>query len=206
MPGRFRAASGWSFAAAYALGWLPAAALGLYLKHGFMQKEYLVIARSLGRDVAADITVWEALSFYRTDVLLFLVVIPLALVLGLRLIRERYRAVAVLSVSTLFAVFFFVNLQTLGNVGRYMSAGLLFDTVRWGLGHPAFMNDYLPPLALAKLAAVLVAIAALSFLATVRSPRWPVLGRVGAVMPIGLGAVLGLAVVAEALALLPRIP
>lgn len=206
MTDRLALASRWASAASYALAWFPAAALGLHLKQGFMQKEYLVIARSLGRDVASDISVWEALSFYRADILLSLLLIPLALTLVLHVIPARYRAAGVLGISALFIVFFFVHLQTLGNVGRYMSVGLLFDTLRWGLGHPAFVDDYVPGSALVKLAAVLLASAGLAFLATVRSPRIPGLARVRAGLPIGFGAVLGLALVAGALAWLPRIP
>jgi len=54
------AGSRWGCAAGYALAWFPAAALGLYLKHAFLQKEYLVIARAVGRDVETDITALEA--------------------------------------------------------------------------------------------------------------------------------------------------
>ena len=83
MVGKIDAATRWRSAAAHALAWFPAAVFGLYLKHAFMGKEYLVIARSLGRDVAADITAWEALSFYRADILFSFVLIPLGLVVFL---------------------------------------------------------------------------------------------------------------------------
>src|SRR6202795_1527907 len=107
--------SRWVSAAGYALAWVPAAALGLYLKHALMGKECLVIARALGRDVAADITVWEALSFYRADILICCLLIPLALATVLGVTPARYRAAFVITVSAVFVLFFFVNLQTLGN-------------------------------------------------------------------------------------------
>ena len=154
------AAPRWGSAAGYALAWFPAAVLGLYLKHAFMEKEHLVIARALGRDVAADITAWEALSFYRADILLSLVLIPLGLALLLGVIPDRYRVSTVITISGVFVLFFFVNLQTLGNVGRYMSIGLLFDSIRWGIGHPAFIDEYVPSGALLKLSGVLLSVRA----------------------------------------------
>lgn len=206
MVGRIDAATRRRSAAAHALAWFPAAVFGLYLKHAFMGKEYLVIARALGRDVAADITAWEALSFYRVDILLSFVLIPLGLVVLLSAMPARYRAPIVITVSGVFVLFFFVNLQTLGNIGRYMSIGLLFDTIRWGIGHPAFVDDYVPRAALLKLSGVLLVVGGLSFLARAGSARIPGLGRARAGFPIAFAALVGLGLVAEALAWVPRLP
>ncbi len=206
MAGKIDAATRWPSAAAHALAWFPAAVFGLYLKHAFMGKEYLVIARSLGRDVAADITAWEALSFYRADILFSFVLIPLGLVVFLGLVPARYRAPIVITVSGVFVLFFFINLQTLGNIGRYMSIGLLFDTIRWGIGHPAFVDDYVLLAALLKLSGVLLSVVGLSFLAMAWSARIPRLARVRARLPIAFAALLGLGLVAEALAWVPRLP
>ena len=193
----------WGSAAGYALAWFPAAALGLYLKHTFMNKEYLVIARVLGRDVAGDITTWEALSFYRLDILLTLVLIPLGLALLLAALPARSQAATVIVVSGLFVVFFFINLQTVGNVGRYMSIGLLFDSVRWGMGHSAYIDEYLPRGALLKLFSVLLAIGGLAFLASARIAR---LRRARQLLPIAFAVVLGGGLLAGGLAWVPRLP
>jgi len=206
MARRLDAAPRWGSAAGYALAWFPAAVLGLYLKHAFMGKEYLVIARALGRDVAADITAWEVLSFYRADILLSLVLIPLGLALLLGVIPARYRVSTVITISGVFVLFFFVNLQTLGNVGRYMSIGLLFDSIRWGIGHPAFIDEYVPSGALLKLSGVLLSVGGLSLLAmagSARTPR-PAVARAG--LPIVFAALVGLGLVAETLAWMPRLP
>jgi Sulfatase len=200
------AATRWSSAASYALAWFPAAALGLYLKHAFMEKEYLVIARALGRDVETDISAWEAFSFYRADILLSLVLIPLGLALLLGALPARFRAAIALTVSGVFVLFFFVNLQTLGNVGRYMSIGLLFDTLRWGAGHSEFIEEYLPPATLLKLAIVLLSVAGLSVLAMVGSARRPRRTPARAGLPLAFAALLGLGLMAEALAWMPRLP
>ncbi len=198
--------SRWVSAAGYGLAWFPAAALGLYLKHAFMEKEYLVIARGLGRDVAADITAWEALSFYRADILISCLLIPLVLAIVLGVTPSRYRATLVITVSAAFVLFVFMNLQTLGNVGRYMSIGLLFDTIRWGVGHPAFIEEYVPPGALIKLSGVLLSIGSLSFLAMGKAARVPTLAVARAGLPVAFATVLGLALVVEGLAWAPRIP
>lgn len=200
------AGSRWGSAAGYALAWFPAAALGLYLKHAFLQKEYLVIARAVGRDVETDITAWEALSLFRMDLLLSLLVIPLAMTLVLGLMPARSRAAIALSVSGVFALFFFIHLQTLGNVGRYMSIGLLFDTIRWGVGHPTYIDDYLPLGSLVKLLGVLVSIAGLSVLAAMGSGRRPRLAVAQAALPLAFVALLGLGLVTSVLAWTPRLP
>ena len=198
--------SRWASAAGFALVWLPAAALGLYLKHAFMQNQYLVIARALGRDVARDITAWEALSFYRMDILLILLLIPLALMLVLSLTPARYRAPVAVTVSVAFALFFFMNLQTLGNVGRYMSFGLLFDTIRWGVGHPAFIGEYLPPATILKLLGVLLIVGGVAFLAKVESARPPRLAVVRTALPTTFAAMLAVSLVVQLLAWAPRLP
>jgi hypothetical protein len=198
--------SRWGSAAAHALVWLPAAALGLYLKHAFMEKQYLVIARALGRDVETDITVWEALSFYRADLLILWLLVPLGLTLVLRLLPKRYRSAVAMTVSVGFVLFFFVNLQTLGNVGRYMSIGLLFDTIRWGVGHPAFIEEYLPLTSLLKLLGVLLMVGALAFLASAGSARRPWRAVVHTRLSIAFVAVLAVVLVVVVLAWAPRLP
>ena len=47
---------------------------------------------------------------------------------------------------------FFTNLQSLGNIGRYMSFDLIKDAVNWSLAHPWFIGQYVEADALAKLA------------------------------------------------------
>jgi hypothetical protein len=152
-------------AAGYALSWLPVAVLALYMKWVMLsQMGYLVVARSLGRDVGA-LTWLERASLYREDILLGFVLVPALLTVVFRLLPRRLRAPTSLTVSLMALVFLFINLLTYANVGRFMSPHMAGDGVQWVLQNPAYLVLYVSRAALLKFTVLATAAPALALLA-----------------------------------------
>ena len=198
--------NGWASAAIYAVPWIPVALLELYLKHIYMTKNYLVIARFLGRHREEDLTTWEKLSFFRSDIAISLVLIPLVLTLLLKRLRPGLRLPLTLTISTVFALLFFANFHALENVGRYLSLWLLHDAVRWTLGHPEFLTYYIGLRSVLKLLAVFCLVAVLSWMVTMSQTASSSHAWLGRLQRAALPALVAAAVVLTGVAWIPRLP
>src|SRR5262249_23915632 len=124
-------ANRWNHLAQYVAAWLPAAGMGIYLKYSIMsQRGFLVVARNTGR--LDDLSLPDRLSFFQNDVLVTLVIVPLAIVLACYFITPRWRAPVVAATSVAFALLFYGNMQSRGSIGRSLSLDLLTDAARFG--------------------------------------------------------------------------
>ena len=159
----------------HVLAWFPVAVLGIYLKHVELTKQYLPIARSMGRNHGDDLSFLEKLTFFRLDILVCLVAIPLILVGVLHFLAPKFRNVMVIALSIVFALLFFMNFQSLGNIGRYISLDLIQDSVNWALSEPWFITQYIEPSAFVKLAVLMAMIVIGALPWGLRSPRYAVL-------------------------------
>ncbi|MBF0455240.1 MAG: sulfatase-like hydrolase/transferase [Magnetococcales bacterium] len=143
---------GWLGAWAVLLAWFPAALLGVYLKQTFMSKHYLVISRFLGLKGEA-LPFLDRLSFFRADLLLLFVIMPLIFVWVLRRMPLLY-ARWLVWVALGFTFFCYVNLLALGNVGQFISWGMFQDAIAWGIKDPQIIAQYVEPDGLVKLGVI----------------------------------------------------
>lgn len=135
-------ANRWNHLANYAVVWLPAAMMALYLKYMIMsQRGFLVVTRSTGR--MDGLPYLDQLSFFQYDILITLVIIPLAIMLLCHFIAPRWRGSIAAAISIAFVLLFYGNMQSHGNIGRSLSFDLLTDAIRWGIGHPVYISEYI---------------------------------------------------------------
>ncbi len=200
--------SSWSVPASYVISWFPVALLGIYLKQIELTKQYLPISRTIGRSVGDDISLLEKLTFFRLDILFCLFAIPLFLVVALRFVAPKFRSIVIILLSVPFALLFFTNLQSLGNIGRYMSFDLIKDAVNWSLAHPWFIGQYVEADALAKLAIVIIAIIIGALPWGTKSSRYTFLSvmYLRKLKSIAFAAVIVMSLLASGLAYLPDFP
>jgi hypothetical protein len=149
----------------YALVWLPAAALAVYMKWVMLdQIGYLVVARSLGRERDA-LTWFERARLYMDDVMIGFVVLPVALILVLRMLPRALRAPTVLAVTFATLSFLFINLLSFANVGRFMTPSLASDGLQWLIQNPSYLTQYVSTSAWIKFAVLAAGVLSLSWLA-----------------------------------------
>ena len=134
--------------------------------------------------------------------------IPLFLVVALRFVAPKFRSIVIILLSVPFALLFFTNLQSLGNIGRYMSFDLIKDAVNWGLAHPWYIGQYVEADALAKLAIVIIAIIIGALPWGIKSSRYTFLSvmYLRKLKSIAFAAVIVMSLLASGLAYLPDFP
>jgi hypothetical protein len=129
---------------------------GIFVK--YVQSEYnsgyQVAARTMGLTDRHELSFLAKLSFYREDVLINLIILPFGLFLILYLIKRKwsdfYIFIIILSASAL-SIIFYIDLYSLGNIGRFLSFDLLVDSIRWAAKYPETIRDYLTISGLFKL-------------------------------------------------------
>jgi membrane-anchored protein YejM (alkaline phosphatase superfamily) len=138
----------WASAARAALPWAVPAVLSLYIKRYMMTggRGFAVVARYIGRTegtASTGLTRWEEFSFFRGDLLLGFVLIPLALILLSRYLPRRWRALVVAAFSAVVAIGLYVQLRALEEVGRYVSWPMFRVALSWGWHEPGANAAYL---------------------------------------------------------------
>lgn len=149
--------------AVYALPWLPTAMLALQLKLAVLQQLGFFVAARLTGLSSPEPSLVERLAFFSRDVFILFLLVPLVLALAATLIPLRLRAPAVAATAIVFALFFYANGLSFGQVGRYLSSAALQDAVRWGLGHHEYIGDYVTTRGLVKLSIVVTAIIVIAY-------------------------------------------
>ena len=161
----------WFASARYLLAWVFPALMGIYVKWYILadQHGFALVARSLGRDAlahekhlaAGTLSLVEKLSFFRGEILVGFLVIPVALLILNRYLRPAFGALLTGVVSFGVVFLFMVQLRALEEVGRFISFNMLLVALTWGwhepggnIGYLATMKSLLP---LTGLAFVLVA-------------------------------------------------
>jgi hypothetical protein len=155
--------------------WLPAASAGIYAKWAMLRSDgYLKTAISLGRPItqisglaASQFTLAEKISFFRMDLLLSIVAVPICLLLFSMLRKPRLVGwlVAAGSIAGIAAVN--IQLEAYWLIGRFQSWELIKDALEWGLRDSQQARSYIVGIAVFRLLslifAVLVAATLLSF-------------------------------------------
>lgn len=150
---------------------------------------YLTISRFIGRSTASDLTLIEQLSFFRYDLIVQLVLLPLFMLLLVRPMAPRRRLVTSACIATLLCIAYYFQLQSLGSVGRYLSWHMATDALVWAGDNPDAISDYLSLGGAVKLIAASAAMVLLIWIASKRDAP-SILGRIGRCTEVATLAVL----------------
>ena len=136
----------WPAAAFSALPWAMAAAACIYVKYRIMEGTesynsggFVTAGASIGRPE----TLIVKLSFFREDILLVFLFIPVALILVARLLPARLRLPTIGVFSALITIALFLQLRAYEEVGRFLSFRALRTALSWGLHEPGAYVGYL---------------------------------------------------------------
>jgi len=158
----------WLFTAAGLL-WLYLKSLELGLPSGL-----LVLARLTGRVWGADaFSLLERLSLFREDGLLHGLCLPvLAGAAAAGVAHRRAGRFMLLLVLMAYVMFMFVSMLSLANVGTYLSAEMLYESLLWAQDQPQMVADYVSPRALLKLGVMLALLLGAHALLQRRGGAW----------------------------------
>jgi hypothetical protein len=138
----------WVSAARSLLPWFIPAVLCVLMKLYLMTngKGFRVIARYLGRVESADYTglsFLERLTFFRSEILIELLLIPLVLLILFRYLPRLWRALLIASLSLGVSLVLYIQFRALEETGRYVSSELLRVALNWGIHDPGANKAYL---------------------------------------------------------------
>jgi Sulfatase len=191
--------------------WAPAAMAGIYAKSAMLRADgYLKTALSLGRSGtvmaglgAQQFTLAEKFSFFRMDLLLSTMVVPLCLILLCMLRRPRLTGWLVAVASIVCIAVVNVQLEAYRLVGRFQSWELMKDALQWGLRDVQQAGSYFVGMAVFRLVTLIIAVLAAATLLSFR-------GRLPARWLRGIAAAPGgiwiLSLALTAISWLPRMP
>ncbi len=140
-------------ATVYVIPWIVPALLSLDIKRYVMTEErgFVFAARYFGRipierpgqGLVFPLTHMEKLSFFRMDILVGLLLVPLVLAALVRYLpcRWRFPTIAFLSLGVSTALY--AQLRALGEIGRYMTFRMLWTALSWGWHEPSANAGYL---------------------------------------------------------------
>ncbi len=140
----------WLSAAYSVLPWVIPAALSLYIKYrmlsGVLHGGFRIVARSLGRTPSASasgLSLWEKFSFFRADLLVAFLVVPLGLVVLFRYLPNRWRTSLVVLLSVAISIVLYCQLRAFEEVGQFLSLDMFRSAITWGLQNPSVSSRYL---------------------------------------------------------------
>jgi membrane-anchored protein YejM (alkaline phosphatase superfamily) len=152
----------WLSAAYSVLPWIIPAALSLYIKYrmlsGVLHGGFRIVARSLGRTPSASasgLSLWEMFSFFRADLLVAFLVVPLGLVVLCRYLPSRGRRPFVVLLSVAISIVLYCQLRAFEEVGQFLSLDMFRAAITWGLQNPTVSSRYLNVGAFLALAAAI---------------------------------------------------
>jgi arylsulfatase A-like enzyme len=152
-----RRLAAWASAAPCALIWLPAALAILYLKYVSMAMGgFRIATRSLGKLDNPGLSLWEKVSFFRGDVFVSALVVPLALLVLARFLPQVWRSLTIAILCAACLLFVYFNTVSIYSIGRLLSSTLLLSSFRWGLADTRSIWEYLHPGGLGRVGALLV--------------------------------------------------
>ena len=143
-----RFASQWISPARYAIAWLVPALLcvGTKLITLGNGRGFRVVARYLGRSEGPGfpgLTVWERLTFFRSEIVILFIAVPVVLAIALTKMTRRWRLAltAILCVSV--SLIIFVQARSLEEVGDFVSYTMFRVALTWGIHDPGANKSYL---------------------------------------------------------------
>lgn len=131
--------------------------LGVYLKFGMLTPEWGEIARFLGHDERWQLGFFDRLGFYRNDIIVGLLLMPIVATAVFSFVFRRYRVGAAVVVCALVSVVLFYESKARFDVGRYVSGHFILDSVTFMLAEPGRAKAYVNLADIAKLAILLLA-------------------------------------------------
>ncbi len=137
---------------------------GIFVKYMQQLKYngYYVISRLMGLSNAHELPFSTRLSFFKEDILLHMVIIPLGVFLLFSFSKNNWhKKIFILFISMLLALIFYIDLYSLSNVGRFMSFDMLVDSIKWGLSNPESITEYLSVSGVMKLVFIIFACASI---------------------------------------------
>src|SRR5687767_14289288 len=132
--------------------------LGVYLKLALLAPQWGAVARFLGKEPGQPLGWLDRLGFFANDLLLNLVIVPVAATLLVSLACGAWRVAAACGAVAVLSLAYFVELRASTEVGQYISGQMLRDFVGWSAAHPSSASDYLTPASVIKLTALLLVI------------------------------------------------
>ena len=129
---------------------------GIFVK--YVQSEYnsgyQVAARTIGLTDRHELSFLFKLSFFREDILFNLIIIPFGFFIIFYFVNRKlsnfHLYINILLVS-LLSFIFYIDLYSLGNIGKFLSLDLFVDSIRWAANNPESIRDYLSISGLFKL-------------------------------------------------------
>jgi phosphoglycerol transferase MdoB-like AlkP superfamily enzyme len=147
--------------------WSGAAVACPYVKNLLLREGgYAALGAQLGRIVNArhtenTFTLLEKLTFYRWDLLLVLVLVPIALLGLAKLVPMRFGIPAVYLLSSIIVFWLAVQRSSYVLTGRFLSVPFILNAFSWANRHPADFKEYAAPSTFAKVGLVLAVSAGL---------------------------------------------
>ena len=130
-------------AAPYILGVLPLLVFSLYSVKIRIQSKYfesILTASGLTPDQAR---LYDFAFLYRNDFLLIGVLAPIAILISYRLMQRNISSLLWSAITSLALILLYANLQTWGQVGRFMTFSALIDAITFGISKPEMIRDYI---------------------------------------------------------------
>jgi phosphoglycerol transferase MdoB-like AlkP superfamily enzyme len=157
------------------LPWIPAAAATMFIKlkligggAPYEESQTLLMVREAGRVDAGGFAAWgrliDQLSFYRSDLLWALWVVPAILIGAAVALPVRMRAWFVAACSSAAIAILYFQRQAEFGAGRFVSWQTLADSAAWGIAHPGEIGNYLQPGGLARASVLIASVAGLAFI------------------------------------------
>src|SRR5215471_380339 len=165
-------AASWMAAVVSTGAWYVAAFICLLAKYRMIAlSEYSQSARNMVHHYSpvgmeGDLTGWEKISFFRVDLLIGFLLVPLALLVAGRYLG-RYRRLAVVGVVSISAsVLVFAQLKAFFAVGQFLSYDMFWDAFKWGWSEAGAASHYVNTGGLAKLLLAIILIAGILWSST----------------------------------------
>jgi hypothetical protein len=150
----------------------PALALTLKIKYYLLTSTAtLIVSHNLGRFGDNALSFWEKLTFFRSDLLLGFILLPICYVCILRILPGRYRAsiVAILNIS--LCIMLYATWQCYLQTGQYYSLSTLRDSLFWAWHHPEFIGQYTSKSGIAQLSLAVIFICGTVLWAALRNKK-----------------------------------
>jgi len=157
----------WLSAVPGAIPWLIPAALSIYIKYRvctngmIFHGAFWIVARSLGRPTrpsVSGLTLWERLSFFRADLLVGLLLVPLVLVVLCRYVPIRYGFGSTVLFSAAMSILLYCQLRAFDETGQFLSFPMFRAGITWGLQNASAAYRYLNLRALLSLIGAAIAV------------------------------------------------
>ncbi len=151
---------------------LPILCLTLKIKYSLLLSTAIsVVSRNLGRYGSNALGFWEKLSFFRTDVVLGFLVIPLCYLAILRVTSRRYRILFITVLNIILFFLLYATWQCYQFTGQYYSMSTLRDSLWWGWHHPEFISHYVSRGGIEEISLAIIFICGVAFWAALQEKK-----------------------------------